>query len=132
MSDIKFGTWAKTECSSCNQEFQVTRTEARSFESNSKIICSECKDYGRAYKDGVEAGKASSMKQLAQYESIVKKVDADNLPKSEVLALGEEGGMLLGHVASTYEGMVWCETHEEVLYEITHYIEQKDLIKLFK
>ena len=67
--------------------------------------------------------------QLAKYKSIVKKVDADNLPRGEVLAINDRGelhyGTLFFHGQS-----IGCETLYEAIYDITHYIEQKDLIDL--
>ena len=113
---IKFSTWAKAECSSCFQEFEVTRSEPKSFKNNSEIICSECKDYSRAYKDGFEEGHQ-------QYKSIVKTVDPDNLPEGEVVA-----------VLADHLHIVNFKIYEEAgisTSEITHYIETEDLINLF-
>ena len=65
-------------------------------------------------------------------ESIVKQVDPDNLPKGEVWAWCEDGlylGGILFH--KTFDGLV-IDNCFETLSDPTHYIEQKDLIKLFE
>ena len=68
---------------------------------------------------------------LAKYESIVKTVDVDNLPDDEVIVISPFGGLVMsaliknratGKVTGNYSGA----------NNITHYIEQKDLMELFK
>lgn len=92
-------------------------------------------------------------KQLQQYKSIVKAVDPDNLPKFDVLALNKDGEILEGriytnHVNGVADGLM-CESDmyshleektdctgayqegvEAVIYNVTHYIETKDIIKM--
>ena len=65
-----------------------------------------------------------------QYKSLVKTVDADNLPSGEVLALTSVGDLMCGELYID-KGVVWCCSDEgSNVMSITHYIEQKDLIKL--
>ena len=68
-----------------------------------------------------------------QYKSIVKTVDADNLPAGEVLAIDSTKEVMLssGLWADAF-GTVWAENDIENMNVITHYIEQKDLIKMIK
>ena len=48
-----FVPWAKADCDQCASEFQVTRCE--SFAATGEVICSDCKDYNKAYQDGFDA-----------------------------------------------------------------------------
>jgi len=70
-------------------------------------------------------------KQLAQYKSIVKTVDSENLPKGHVWAWCDEG-LYLGKIKENknFSGLI-IDNYFETLNDPTHYIEQKDLIKLF-
>jgi len=70
-------------------------------------------------------------KQLQQYKSLVKTVDADNLPEGEVLAIDSTKEVMSsnGLWADAF-GTVWAENDIENMNVITHYIEQKDLLKL--
>ena len=63
-----------------------------------------------------------------EFPPIVKKVDPDNLPDCEVLAFGQ-GEFLTGYLEA-YLTDVTCEYEGMYLENITHYIEQKDLINL--
>jgi hypothetical protein len=69
-----------------------------------------------------------------QYKSIVKTVDPDNLPTVNVIALNENNFMLTGMLG--FRGLngqeVKCDNSKDILFGITKYIEQKDLIKLFE
>lgn len=62
-------------------------------------------------------------------ESIVKKVDPDNLPEGEVLAFNESE-IHCGYLELYKDGVI-CELEAVCLERVTHYIETKDLIKLF-
>jgi hypothetical protein len=62
-------------------------------------------------------------------ELIVKTVDPDNLPEGEVLAFGI-GEIHCGYLES-YRDWVICELEGVCLENVTHYIEQKDLIEVF-
>jgi len=69
-----------------------------------------------------------------QYKSIVKTVDPNNLPEGLVLTLNESKQWLIGDLYN--RGGVICDdesiqgvSFNEIL-EVTHYIEQKDLIKM--
>ena len=68
--------------------------------------------------------------QLQQYKSIVKTVDADNLPNWEVLGFNEkDNNFLLGELVSEEDGVyIYYDMTDYML--ITHYIEQKDLIEM--
>jgi len=70
-------------------------------------------------------------KQLEQYKSLVKTVDADNLPAGEVLAIDSTKEVMSsnGLWADAFS-TVWAENDIENMNVITHYIEQKDLLKL--
>ena len=70
-------------------------------------------------------------KQLQQYKSLVKTVDADNLPAGEVLAIDSTKEVMSSNClwADAF-GTVWAENDIENMNVITHYIEQKDLLKL--
>jgi len=75
-------------------------------------------------------------KQLAQYKSIVKTVDPENLPESEVLAFCSATDDSLCGYLSLHDENIICEykgvyKDNVFLGGITHYIEQKDLIELF-
>lgn len=80
-------------------------------------------------KQAFEAGQQ-------QYKSIVKAVDPDNLPDDrEVLAISKDREFLFGHLCSgksvcENEYFFWCESLGDAVYEVTHYIETKDIIKL--
>ena len=68
-----------------------------------------------------------------QYKSIVKTVDADNLPDGEVLAL-DYGKLYLGQLIADKNEIIFRED-DDVISLITpdnniKYIEQKDLLKL--
>tara|TARA_R110000787_G_C13118842_1_gene414543 strand:+ start:162 stop:473 length:312 start_codon:yes stop_codon:yes gene_type:complete len=66
-----------------------------------------------------------------QYKSLVKTVDADNLPDGEVLAIDStKEVMLSSYLWADAFGTVWAENDIENMNVITHYIEQKDLIKM--
>ena len=68
-----------------------------------------------------------------QYKSIVKTVDPDNLPEGEVLCIGDFNRLLLGQIDYCTVGEeLFVFKNDDVLSNPTHYIEQKDLIKLFK
>lgn len=59
-------------------------------------------------------------------ESIVKKVDADNLPEGEVLIINEAGTLSNTELFNHHGNVLGFLTGD---VEITHYIEQKDLIE---
>ena len=67
---------------------------------------------------------------LTQYNSIVKKVDADNLPGGWGLCFDSKNNIHYGYIAGTNVGNLYCETESHEVYDITHYIEQKDLTGL--
>ena len=72
-------------------------------------------------------------KQLQPYKSLVKTVDADNLPSGEVLAL-DDGKLYLGQLIADKNEIIFREDYD-VISLITpdddiKYIEQKDLLKL--
>ena len=73
----------------------------------------------------------ATKKQLQQYKSLVKTVDADNLPAGEVLAIDSTKEVMSSNClwADAF-GTVWAENDIENMNVITHYIEQKDLLKL--
>jgi hypothetical protein len=57
-----------------------------------------------------------------------RKVDADNLPDGQVLALWVPGGFILGHL-ELYKGKIYCEG-DECNVIATHYITETDLLNL--
>jgi len=73
----------------------------------------------------------SILRQAPNPESIVKTVDADNLPAGEVLAIDStKEVMLSSYLWADAFSTVWAENDIENMNVITHYIEQKDLIKM--
>lgn len=82
------------------------------------------------YKD-LESKIKELESQLEKYKSIVKKVDADNLPKGEVLAFNFKGISFIGALEKDEDLIpVIARSRNSCLYNITHYINQKDLIEL--
>ena len=91
----------------------------------------DCNDM-QEWLDIVDYGSMieSILRQAPKPESLVKKVDADNLPSREVLALTSVGDLMCGELYIE-KGVVWCCSDEgSNVMSITHYIEQKDLLKL--
>jgi hypothetical protein len=72
----------------------------------------------------------AAKKRIKAFESIVKTVDPENLPDCETLAFGQ-GELLIGYLES-YVDDVTCECEGVYLENITKYIEQKNLMELFK
>ena len=68
-------------------------------------------------------------KQLQQYKSIVKTVDADNLPDDNVLGFDSSGKSIIGKIWIDSFGVTICGFGGNTLSNITHYIEKKDLIE---
>jgi len=71
-------------------------------------------------------------KQLQQYKSLVKTVDADNLPNGEVL-IKSYNDVYLGEISLNTDNnltLTECDDTKLNINNSTHYIEQKDLLKL--
>ena len=71
-------------------------------------------------------------KQLEQYKSLVKTVDADNLPNGEVL-IKSYNDVYLGEISLNTDNnltLTECDDTKLNINNSTHYIEQKDLIEL--
>ena len=89
------------------------------------------KNEGSIYNDPIGAMEQAFNAGQQQYKSIVKTVDADNLPAGEVLAIDStKEVMLSSYLWADAFGTVWAENDIENMNVITHYIEQKDLLKL--
>ena len=85
------------------------------------------------YNDPVGAMEQAFKAGQQQYKSLVKTVDADNLPAGEVLAL-DDGELYLGQLIADKNEIIFRED-DDVISLITpdndiKYIEQKDLLKL--
>jgi hypothetical protein len=66
-------------------------------------------------------------------ELTAKPVDPNNLPDCEVLAFNGDGEIMHGHLRkASCNDEVWCESLEHSMFYVTKYIEQKDLMELFK
>ena len=89
----------------------------------------DCNDM-QEWLDIVDYGSMieSILKQAPKPESIVKTVDADNLPSGEVLAISKSE-IHCGYLESYQDGVI-CELESVCLENVTHYIEQKNLIKM--
>ena len=94
----------------------------------------DCNDM-QEWLDIVDYGSMieSILRQAPKPESLVKKVDADNLPEGEVLAL-DDGKLYLGQLIADKNEIIFRED-DDVISLITpdndiKYIEQKDLLKL--
>ena len=88
---------------------------------------------GSIYNDPVGAMEQAFKAGQQQYKSLVKTVDADNLPAGEVLAL-DDGELYLGQLIADKNEIIFRED-DDVISLITpdndiKYIEQKDLLKL--
>ena len=83
------------------------------------------------YNDPIGAMEQAFEAGQQQYKSLVKTVDADNLPEGEVLAIDSTKEVMSSNClwADAF-GTVWAENDIENMNVITHYIEQKDLLKL--
>ena len=87
------------------------------------------------YNDPIGAMEQAFKAGQQQYKSLVKTVDADNLPDGLVLALNESKQGLIGDLYE-HRGDVFCDDENlegencNEIEGITHYIEQKDLLKL--
>ncbi len=68
--------------------------------------------------------------QLQQYKSIVKTVDADNLPDVEVWAWCNDGLFLGTIFKSAMDGQLKIDCFFGNFRNPTHYIETKDIIKM--
>ena len=91
------------------------------------------KNEGSIYNDPIGAMEQAFNAGQQQYKALVKKVDADNLPGGEVFAVDSTKEVMLsnGLWADAFS-TVWAENDIENMNVITHYIEQKDLLKLIK
>ena len=89
------------------------------------------KNEGSIYNDPIGAMEQAFNAGQQQYKALVKKVDADNLPDGEVFAVDSTKEVMLsnGLWADAFS-TVWAENDIENMNVITHYIEQKDLLKL--
>ena len=89
------------------------------------------KNEGSIYNDPIGAMEQAFKAGQQQYKSIVKTVDADNLPAGEVLAIDSTKEVMSSNCLWVDAfGTVWAENDIENMNVITHYIEQKDLLKL--
>ena len=85
------------------------------------------------YNDPIGAMEQAFKAGQQQYKSIVKTVDADNLPDGEILAI-DDGKLYLGQLIADKNEIIFRED-DDVISLITpdndiKYIEQKDLLKL--
>ena len=88
----------------------------------------ENKDNYNLYNDPDEMVIAAFNAGMQKYKSLVKTVDPDNLPESEVLAFNYYDEMLLGIFFDN--GSFTDEAQTQQLIRPTHYIEQESLIKM--
>ncbi len=101
-----------------------------SFKEMKTFECHTCGHKWLEGKSGSHDCAVLLLEQLEQYKSIVKTVDPDNLPKESVWAWCDEG-LYLGRIEQNkyFNGLV-IDNYYETLNDPTHYIEQKDLIKM--
>ena len=92
------------------------------------------------YNDPIGAMEQAFKAGQQQYKSLVKTVDADNLPAGEVLMFNDKGARFLGH----FNGVATNNNRVKIAFfscsdvcndfaiqqKGFHYIEQKDLLKL--
>jgi len=82
------------------------------------------------YNDPIGAMEQAFNAGQQQYKSLVKTVDADNLPDDNVLGFDSSGKSIIGKIWIDSFGVTICGFGGNTLSNITHYIEQKDLIKM--
>ena len=83
------------------------------------------------YNDPIGAMEQSFEAGQQQYKSLVKAVDADNLPEGRVLMLGRSNKLHLGRIDERQGDIVFQNGFGiAVLNGEEEYIEQKDLIKM--
>lgn len=64
-------------------------------------------------------------------KELIKEVDIENIPHKEVLAFNKADQLIVGYLSyNDRTDRTLCENEEQVLDDITHYIEVEDLIKL--
>lgn len=68
--------------------------------------------------------------ELKQYRVMVKAVDADNLPEGEVI--GIQGNDICTGLFESYDEKPTILYNFDHMLTPTHYIEQKDLVRLLK
>lgn len=61
------------------------------------------------------------------------KIDIENLPRHEVLAINDKGGILFGYLSdlNSKEGIT-CYTEDTVLTDVIYYVEEEDVAEDFK
>lgn len=60
------------------------------------------------------------------------KIDIENLPRHEVLAINDKGGVLFGYLSDLDVIGVTCNTSDTVLTDVTYYVEEEDVVEDFK
>ena len=84
------------------------------------------------YNDPIGAMEQAFEAGQQQYKSLVKTVDADNLPNGEVL-IKSYNDVYLGEISLNTDNnltLTECDDTKLNINNSTHYIEQKDLLKL--
>lgn len=71
----RFTTWQKTQCYDCGQEFTVTRSEPKTFDKESDVICNDCKNRVKAIKEGYDAGYMRALCDVSEALNKAKCVD---------------------------------------------------------
>lgn len=60
------------------------------------------------------------------------KIDVESLPRHEVLAVNDKGGVLFGYLSDLDVIGVTCNTSDTVLTDVTYYVEEEDVVEDFK